>query len=128
MHDWLADNIDIPALLNYNAVQAILHNNDHVNKNYYIYRDTEGTQRWTLLPWDLDLTFGRIWVGASLIDIIWADKDSVPVVVDKTTSDLVTRCWGHATIFPTSSYRRCSSTASCSSTTSATCTTAVCAR
>ena len=78
VHDWLADNIDIPSLLNYNAVQSILHNNDHINKNYFIYRDTEGTQRWTLLPWDLDLTFGRIWVGASLIDVIWADMDSVP--------------------------------------------------
>jgi len=78
LHDWLADNIDIPSLLNYNAVQTVIHNNDHVNKNYFVYRDTEGTQRWTLYPWDLDLTFGRIWNGESLNDAIWADMDSVP--------------------------------------------------
>ena len=78
LKNWIADNIDIPAVINYVAAQAILHNNDHLNKNYFVYRDTLGTRRWRLLPWDLDLTLGRVWNGASLNDEIYADKDSVP--------------------------------------------------
>ena len=77
LHDWLADNIDIPSLLNYHAVQVIIHNNDQVSKNYFVYRDTLGTRRWTMFPWDLDLTFGRLWIGDLLNNEIWADKDSV---------------------------------------------------
>ena len=78
LHDYLADNVDIPTVINYIATQSIIHNNDHLNKNYFIYRDTEGTQRWALYPWDLDLTFGRIFAGTVLNDLIWADRDSVP--------------------------------------------------
>jgi hypothetical protein len=79
MVPFLYDNIDIPSMLNYIAVHTLLHSNDHVKKNYFIYRDTEGTQRWELTPWDLDLTFGRNWIeGNLLIDTIWADEDSLP--------------------------------------------------
>ncbi|HXV77110.1 MAG TPA: CotH kinase family protein, partial [Candidatus Polarisedimenticolaceae bacterium] len=40
IHDWLADNIDIPTVVNYIAAMSIVHNNDHLNKNYFLYRDT----------------------------------------------------------------------------------------
>lgn len=58
---YLFDNVNIPAVINYIAVTSLIHDNDHVQKNYYLYRDTEGTGQWMFLPWDKDLTFGRNW-------------------------------------------------------------------
>lgn len=82
--NYVLDHVDIPAMVNYLAVQAIIHNNDHVAKNYYLYRDTTGTRRWTMYPWDMDLTFGRnylgdpddVW-GLVLNDTMWADVDRI---------------------------------------------------
>lgn len=74
-HDFLADNFDIPKVVNYLAVLALIHDNDQASKNYYLYRDTNGTQRWSFHAWDLDLTFGRNYDGSVLNDTIWADDD-----------------------------------------------------
>ena len=48
-------------------------------KNYYLYRDTEGSGDWFPLPWDLDLTLGRHFMTDDNIlgDTIWADEDYV---------------------------------------------------
>jgi len=82
---YLFDHVDIPAMVNYLAVNTIIHNNDHIAKNYYLYRDTEGTGRWRMFPWDMDLTFGRNYLGPPtdefglvLNDTIWADIDVIP--------------------------------------------------
>lgn len=56
---YLYDNVDIPSVINYIAGMSIIHNNDHVHKNNYLYRDSNGTREWRFLPWDLDLTFGK---------------------------------------------------------------------
>jgi hypothetical protein len=75
---YLFDHVDIPAVINYLAATALMHDNDHVNLNYYLYRDTEGTGEWTFLPWDKDLTFGRNNLkdhNGVLNDVIWADHD-----------------------------------------------------
>ena len=56
--NFLFDNVNIPAVINYQAVATILHDRDQGHNNYYAYRDTNGTGEWTLLPWDKDLTFG----------------------------------------------------------------------
>jgi hypothetical protein len=76
--NYLFDHVDIPAVVNYLAATALMHDNDHVNLNYYLYRDTEGTGEWTFLPWDKDLTFGRNNLKdhrGVLNDVIWADHD-----------------------------------------------------
>ncbi len=44
---------------------AIASSQDLGHKNYYLYRDTEGTGEWAITPWDLDLTWGRNWLDAS---------------------------------------------------------------
>jgi hypothetical protein len=75
--DFIFDNVDLPAQINYMAATILIHNNDHPAKNYYLYRDTEGTGRWTMHQWDLDLTFGRNFDGAVLNDQIWADVDAI---------------------------------------------------
>jgi len=58
------DNVDIPSLINYLAVNLIITNNDFGHKNYYLYRDTNGTREWSVLPWDQDLSFGHTWTSS----------------------------------------------------------------
>jgi hypothetical protein len=60
LRQYLYDNLDIPEAINYFATLQVVQNEDCCfYKNYYLYRDTEGTGEWQMLPWDLDLTFGR---------------------------------------------------------------------
>ncbi len=54
---FLFDNVNIPAVLNYLAVNVIIEDWDHVVKNHYLYRDTRGTGEWMLIAWDKDLAF-----------------------------------------------------------------------
>ncbi len=57
---YLYDNIDIPEVINFLATIQLVQNEDCCwFKNYYLYRDTRGNGEWQMLPWDLDLTFGR---------------------------------------------------------------------
>jgi hypothetical protein len=80
---YVFDNVDVPALINYIAATTIMHDNDHVMKNYFLYRDSEGSRNWMMIPWDKDLTFGRNFYAPSgwvLNDTIWATND----VIDAT--------------------------------------------
>lgn len=74
---FLWDHIDLPAMINYWAATVLIHDNDCVHKNYYVYRDTNGDQRWRMLPWDKDLTLGRNYTrgGGVLNDTIWYRND-----------------------------------------------------
>ena len=78
LETFLLDNVDLPSMINYIAVTNLIHNNDHLKKNYFLYRETESSGKWTMHAWDLDLTFGRNFVSSSLNDTIWADVDSIP--------------------------------------------------
>ncbi len=63
---YVFDNQDIPNALNFMAFQSIVRNHDwHMLSNTYQYRDTEGTGRWSLLPWDVDLSY--TFQGSNLI-------------------------------------------------------------
>ena len=57
------DNVDIPGTINYLAALDLINNRDHGHKNYYLYRDTNGTGEWRPLVWDIDLCLGRNWTG-----------------------------------------------------------------
>ena len=59
------DNLNLPQTANYFAAMAIASSQDLGHKNYYLYRDTEGTGEWAITPWDVDLTWGRNWLDAS---------------------------------------------------------------
>ncbi|MCA9169081.1 MAG: CotH kinase family protein, partial [Planctomycetales bacterium] len=78
LRNYVFDNVNIPSVLNYLATTAIIQNNDQMAKNYYLYRDSNGTGEWSILPWDLDLTFGLHFMSNDSIldDVIWADKDN----------------------------------------------------
>ena len=79
LENFIFDNVDIPRQLNYLAATVLTQNNDNMKKNYYLYRDSEGSGEWTQMPWDVDLTFGSHYMTNDSIshDGIWATEDYV---------------------------------------------------
>jgi hypothetical protein len=57
------DNINIPAAINYLVTRQLNSDADHGHKNYYLYRDTNGSGEWTPIIWDVDLSQGHQWNG-----------------------------------------------------------------
>lgn len=76
---FIFDHVDLPRQLNYLAATVLTQNNDNMRKNYYLYRDSEGSGEWTQLPWDVDLTWGSHYMTGDNIshDGIWATEDYV---------------------------------------------------
>jgi hypothetical protein len=64
--EWeINDVVNVNDLLVYYAAMAVIQNHDHLQKNYYLYRDPAAEDdRWTIFPWDLELTFGHLWTEA----------------------------------------------------------------
>lgn len=79
LENFIFDNVDLPRQLNYLAATVLTQNNDNMSKNYYLYRDTEGSGEWTQMPWDTDLTWGSHYMTNDSIahDGIWAAADYV---------------------------------------------------
>jgi spore coat protein CotH len=71
------DNLDLPQCISYFVGLAIVSSQDHGHKNFYVYRDSDGTRGWSPLPWDVDLTWGRNWLDASgyFTDTIFTNND-----------------------------------------------------
>jgi hypothetical protein len=63
--NFLWDNVNMPAMISYMAGTMIASNYDCCHKNYYLYRDVPvsegGTGEWEMMPWDVDLSWGRGW-------------------------------------------------------------------
>ncbi len=57
------DNIDLAGSINFLAVRDLMGDTDCCHKNYYFYRDTGQSDEWQMWPWDVDLSFGRRWIG-----------------------------------------------------------------
>jgi hypothetical protein len=53
------DNMDIPQCVSYFVGCILVSHQDHGHKNFYVYRDSDGSREWSVLPWDVDLTWGR---------------------------------------------------------------------
>jgi hypothetical protein len=72
------DEVVVDDVLVYLAVMAIIQNQDHVRKNYYLYRNALTPRGWVVVPWDLDLTFGHLYTDASgvLDEAITVDGDA----------------------------------------------------
>ena len=56
--DFLLGNADLPKMINYAAVTAIIEHHDSSSKNFDLAQNPV-TGRWTILPWDLDHTLGN---------------------------------------------------------------------
>ena len=54
---WIYDNVNIPELVNYMAINSIIRHQDSGWYNWWIARDTEGTGRWEMWHWDLNWIF-----------------------------------------------------------------------
>ncbi len=89
---FLFDNLNIPAMLDYIAANVLTGDEDDAQKNYFLYRDTndgtnavyqnsnpDGTNEWTMLPWDKDLTFG---VNFGMTDYAAVDPQTHPFFAD----------------------------------------------
>lgn len=61
---YLYDNVDVAQVVNFLAVRTITGDIDCCHKNYYLYRDTGASNEWQMWPWDVDLSFGRVWNSA----------------------------------------------------------------
>jgi CotH protein/lamin tail-like protein len=69
---YMFDNWNMPSVINYMAVKALIQDTDHGHKNIYIYFDRADTEEWTLFPWDHDLTWGRTQTGGVFNDTIYS--------------------------------------------------------
>ena len=61
---YLYDNVDVAQVVNFLAARVITGDTDCCHKNYYLYRDTGGSDEWQMWPWDVDLSFGRRWISS----------------------------------------------------------------
>ena len=55
---FIFDNFNLPEMMNYLAARAVINDCDDTRKNFYFYRDSDGTGLWEVYPWDNDFTFG----------------------------------------------------------------------
>ena len=55
---FLFDTFDVPALINYAAAIAIVGHDDSKYHNFYAHFDAEGDNRWSIVTWDMDITWG----------------------------------------------------------------------
>jgi hypothetical protein len=59
---YIFDNINIPEMVNYMAIRAIVEHSDDMRKNFYLARDLGASDEWSFLPWDLDWSLGSVTV------------------------------------------------------------------
>jgi hypothetical protein len=55
--------VDVAQVVNFLAARVITGDTDCCHKNYYFYRDTGQSDEWQMWPWDVDLSFGRVWTS-----------------------------------------------------------------
>ncbi|HTG44324.1 MAG TPA: CotH kinase family protein, partial [Verrucomicrobiae bacterium] len=71
---FLYDNLDVAQVVNFLAARAITGDTDCCHKNYYFYRDSGQSDEWQMWPWDVDLSFGRRWIGS----LTYWDQNMIP--------------------------------------------------
>jgi CotH kinase protein/Lamin Tail Domain/Immunoglobulin I-set domain len=64
---YLFDNVNVPEVINYFAASLLIQDWDRYPKNQFVYRDTEGTGEWQMIPWDADLSWGyQSWLSDAI--------------------------------------------------------------
>jgi hypothetical protein len=59
MEAYLEANLDVAQYINYLAASNLMCVWDNMQHNFYFYRDTRGSGKWRVLPWDLDHAWGE---------------------------------------------------------------------
>ncbi len=72
------DSFDLPQMMNYLAARCLLQDTDDIRKNFYFYRDTNGTGEWSVFPWDKDWAFGIVGDGGIYTTHPFLGADSHP--------------------------------------------------
>ena len=62
--DFFTRRVDLEKYINYLAVTVLIQHWDCFNKNHFLVYDRRGSEKWLVLPWDLDRTFGDHWNGS----------------------------------------------------------------
>ncbi len=57
-HEFIDQRFFSESVINWFVLNTITHMGDTYNKNYYLYHDST-TDKWLIIPWDYDLSFGR---------------------------------------------------------------------
>lgn len=70
---FLADHADLPGTINFLAAMFWSTSYDWGHKNYALYRDSDGSGRWTPVPWDLDLSWGHYYDAAAIANTYFDD-------------------------------------------------------
>lgn len=60
MFHYLATHLDLNRFLDFYSTQVVVQNEDITFKNWFLHHDLT-TDRWTVIPFDVDLTFGTVW-------------------------------------------------------------------
>ena len=55
--EWIFQNVNVPVMVNYMAINSVMRHADSGWYNWYVARDTEGTGRWEMWHWDLNWIF-----------------------------------------------------------------------
>ncbi len=61
---YACDHLDLPQTISYFVGLALASSQDHGHKNFFLYRDSDGNGEWAILPWDVDLSWGRNWLDS----------------------------------------------------------------
>jgi hypothetical protein len=59
----LFDAFNMPEIINYLAVARLCHEGDDVWANMTVHRDTYGSQEWSIVPFDLNMSWGQLYYG-----------------------------------------------------------------
>lgn len=59
--EFFAQHVDLEKYINYLAATTLLQHWDGYNKNHFLVCDGRGSQKWFVVPWDLDRTMGDHW-------------------------------------------------------------------
>ncbi|HAK94747.1 MAG TPA: hypothetical protein DCM87_07015 [Planctomycetes bacterium] len=93
MTTYVNDRMTIDPFLAYLVANTVVNNSDIPHKNYYLFQDYYDPQRrWSMLPWDFDLTFGRNWE----CDVYW---------MEGLLNDVIR--WENHLLFATQQYQKC---------------------
>lgn len=61
---FFAQRVDLDRYVNFLAGTALVQNWDWYSKNHFLVHDVAGSEKWLVVPWDLDRTLGDHWMGS----------------------------------------------------------------
>jgi hypothetical protein len=64
---YLRKHVDVSGYASYLAVTALIGHWDNTNRNFFWAQDRLGSGKWSVIPWDLDRTFGDHYHGRWLV-------------------------------------------------------------